>query len=237
MDEVRLRKLDFPQSAKECLAQLDKFLSRNPTIPTGRMSKDLQSALDEHLYCISDRRGSFCLRLSCLQDLQLLLLLLNHYGTKSEADTRSRQILFEILFCPRDADGPFFDHRVKLLFRLVSLALQLHCAPLLADFALWIQKSKNLIHLVPLSAVLIEDFCATGQTFTVDRNHLYSAFYEVITICPTFAFVSFAAVCKGSQRRQFPTQPLMEILTEWLSSPKPLIKAFKDASKVSLFHV
>lgn len=234
---MRLRKKDFPQCAVECLSIVEQIVETPIAVPI-RYLRDLQIAIDESLFCITQDRwgaGAFNNKLSPLQELQLCHLLCRWYANKIPLDISRRNTYFEILYRGRDGDPQSLDYRLGFLPRICSIAVQLHCLPLLLEANRWLLKNGLMNRIVrPVFERLTDDYCSLKSQRYSDLFYL-AAEYDKTRFgkgklegsdytgainegVPPFACSFFASALTSMNQFQLPCRPLLEVLNYWIQN-------------------
>nr|CAH0112359.1 unnamed protein product [Daphnia galeata] len=176
-----LRRLDFPQSAKEALACLEQLCLplAHTRPPTSKQLDYIGEIIDEFVFCEIDHKGARRKRLNPLQELQLLEVLLGYFAAGE--DKVILNTVFMMLFTPPHTPSPSpspspsgfaradvftpgtatvtLSDRMRILARLVSAAVASHNLAVLNCTGVWMQQLGCLSqHSLNLSRVFIEDY-------------------------------------------------------------------------------
>jgi len=119
--------------------------------------------------------------------------------------------------------------RLEVLGKVISLAIQLKCMPLLNDAALWmvrhLQQKSPTDHMIKIAEQLVSDYCS----FAADD--LYSL-QEVVKDSPTFAAVLFSLIFENYELGRSPSFPFFKVIVEWLSNgQKSMCKNLKSCGE------
>lgn len=147
MDDIRYptRRQQFPEGATEMFKIIDRLIRQSKSVGHSKSFREMQMAIDEHLFCLIETRGAYKTKLSAIQELQLIEMLSTFFDerkgpSRSTPDSTSPSLPFEWIFCGQENDPALHEARCRILAKTVSLAAQLRCAPLLNDTAAWMQK-------------------------------------------------------------------------------------------------
>jgi len=148
-------------------------------------------------------------------------------------DISRRNTYFEILYRGRDGDPSSLECRLVFLPRICSVAVQLHCLPLLLEVNRWLLKNGLLNRNVrPVFERLIDDYCSSKSQRYSDlfylaaecdksrfgKGKLEGKDYEATLTegVPPFACSFFAAALTPINQFQLPNRQLLEVLNHWI---------------------
>lgn len=220
-------RLEFPASAKELLKQVEKS-ARSIRNAGSRYVRDLQSNIDEHLFCLVDVKGTFTKRLTSSQEVQLLDMLTEFFsekgfgGTSSESSSTKivHYTYFDLLFCGREGERErgLHEARMEVLVKVISLGAQLHCVPLLTDAGQWIQRHLQQKPATPqmlqMANRLVDDYCAE-EDYSLNLHKNLSDFAKE---SPNFAAVVLPLSMERYDFAVYPPLPYAEVICEWIST-------------------
>jgi len=215
MAEIKqqLRRFEFPQSAHEALLQVQQ-LCCHASPQHQRLLMDIQ---EEFIFCETDKRGVRKKRLTSVQELQLLQVLSQY--CEMQTNDILRNTVFLTLFHHDDSNSS----KIRLLCKLVSMAIAGQNAAVLNSSAIWMQQlgcTSNVV--VSLVRELITDFC-----IMVPRTE--SLLTDLAAVCPQFTthFITAStqlynrlgyAGSKNGGGRKEPPLKLLELITTWVTS-------------------
>jgi len=177
-----LRRLEFPQSAKEALACLEQLCLplAHSRPPSSKQLDHIGEIIDEFVFCETDRKSPKRKRLNIpTQELNLLEVLLGYFAAGE--DKVVLNTVFMMLFTPPHTPNPSpspsplgfsrtdvfspgsataaLSDRMRILARLVSAAVATRNLAVLNCTGVWMQQLGCLSqHSLNLSRVLIEDY-------------------------------------------------------------------------------
>ncbi|KAI9561882.1 hypothetical protein GHT06_012844 [Daphnia sinensis] len=241
-----LRRLDFPQSAKEALACLEQLCLplAHTRPPTSKQLDYIGEIIDEFVFCEIDHKGAKRKRLNPIQELQLLEVLLGYFAAGE--DKVILNTVFMMLFTPPHTPSPSpspspsgfaradvftpgtatvtLSDRMRILARLVSAAVASHNLAVLNCTGVWMQQLGCLSqHSLNLSRVFIEDYFVlnTPQSNITSTSCLE----ELPQLAPHFTacFLTAAAELYGGidgNRSAYISPPvyLLNTIVNWVSS-------------------
>lgn len=211
--------LAFPACVSEALIQVSKHVrlsSHGRSRPALIKNNDLQLLIDNEIFCINaDRKSS---RLSELQEFTLVNQLAHFFA---ERDEINKYAYFEVLFLGREGESHVHEHRLRLLYRLASYALQYPILQLYAQISLWLSKVGNSkSYAEDLVAVLAEHYLKPTD------SKIYEYLMPLETSCPEFTvfFVVYAA-------RFLPiNRPMAAVFSSYINrNPGYFLKGFRDS--------
>ncbi|XP_046649991.1 uncharacterized protein C7orf26 homolog [Daphnia pulicaria] len=242
-----LRRLDFPQSAKEALACLEQLCLplAHTRPPTSKQLDYIGEIIDEFVFCEIDHKGARRKRLNPLQELQLLEVLLGYFAAGE--DKVILNTVFMMLFTPPHTPSPSpspspsgfaradvftpgtatatLSDRMRILARLVSAAVASRNLAVLNCTGVWMQQLGCLSqHSLNLSRVFIEDYFVLN---TPQSNISSSTSYleQLPQQAPHFTscFLTAAAELYGGidgNRSAYipPPMCLLNTIVNWVSS-------------------
>ncbi|KJH48147.1 pyridine nucleotide-disulfide oxidoreductase [Dictyocaulus viviparus] len=211
--------LAFPTCVAEALIQVSKHVrlsSHGRSRPTLIKNNDLQLLIDNEIFCLNaDRKSS---RLSELQEFNLINHLAHFF---TERDEINKYAYFEVLFLGREGESYVHDHRLRLLYRLASYALQYPVLQLYAQISLWLSKVGNSkTYAEELVAVLTEHYLKPSD------SSIYEYLLPLETSCPEFTvfFVVYATRFLSINR------PMAAVFSSYINrNPGYFLKGFRDS--------
>ncbi|KAK5970576.1 hypothetical protein GCK32_004637 [Trichostrongylus colubriformis] len=211
--------LAFPACVTEALIQVSKHVrlsTHGRSRPVLTKNNDLQLLIDNEIFCLSaDRKGS---RLSQLQEFTLINHLAHFFA---ERDEMNKYAYFEVLFLGREGESHVHEHRLRILYRLASYALQFPILQLYAQISLWLSKVGNSKpYAEELVAVLAEHYLKPND------SQIYEYLLPLETSCPEFTvfFVVYAT-------RLLPiNRPMAAVFASYINrNPGYFLKGFRDS--------
>ncbi|XGW18754.1 hypothetical protein V3C99_002951 [Haemonchus contortus] len=209
----------FPACVSEALIQVSKHVrlsSHGRSRPVLTKNNDLQLLIDNEIFCLTaDRKGS---RLSQLQEFTLINHLAHFFA---ERDEMNKYAYFEVLFLGREGESHVHEHRLRVLYRLASYALQFPVLQLYAQISLWLSKVGNSkSYAEELVAVLAEHYLKPSD------SKIYEFLLPLETSCPEFTvfFVVYAT-------RVLPiNRPMAAVFASYINrNPGYFLKGFRDS--------
>ncbi|VDL83143.1 unnamed protein product [Nippostrongylus brasiliensis] len=211
--------LTFPACVTEALIQVSKHVrlsSHGRGRPNLAKNNDLQMLIDNEIFCLSaDRKSS---RLTQLQEF----ILINHFAHFfMERDEMNKFSYFEVIFLGREGEPYVHEHRLQILYRFASYALQYPVLQLYAQISLWLSKVGNSKpYAEELVAVLAEHYLKPTD------SNIYEFMLPLETTCPEFTvfFVVYAT-------RFLPiNRPMAAVFASYINrNPGYFLKGFRDS--------
>ncbi|XP_065160858.1 integrator complex subunit 15 [Atheta coriaria] len=205
-----LRKMDYPLCAKEALNNINQLLcGRAPNIKLMDLALDLMS---EFVFCEVDRRGNKTPAFNPIQELQLLEVLYD-FLNETEDETHCNTVFMNLF------SGTTATQRLKILNKLVSIALGTNAPKILNSASTWMQQLGNTsTNSCKLAENIITDY------FILLPKSLENI-HELPVTCPQFTANFLTAIgelyfVEGSLR--FPPSCLLEAVTNWIMSDHSL---------------
>lgn len=214
MSELKhhLRKQEFPVTSRDALLRLEKLC-----LATSQQQQRLiQEIVEEFIFCEIDRRGIKKKRLNAIQELQLLDILTCYFETRDNDVVRNT--MFLTLF---HSEGPN-NNKMKILTKLVSIAIATRCVAILECSAVWMQqKGCTSLAVVSLAQELIRDYLLLFPTALSCLQDL-----PQISLSFTAHFITAATATnrRSGQKTSpsLPPLPLLRCITQWVTS-NPLL--------------
>ncbi|KAK6047114.1 hypothetical protein COOONC_15380 [Cooperia oncophora] len=169
----------FPACVTEALIQVSKHVrlsSHGRSRPALTKNNDLQLLIDNEIFCLTaDRKGS---RLSQLQEFTLINHLAHFF---TERDEMNKYAYFEVLFLGREGESHVHEHRLRILYRLASYALQFPVLQLYAQISLWLSKVGNSKpYAEELVAVLAEHYLKPSDSKILSKSDILEAVLSLL---------------------------------------------------------
>lgn len=221
-----LRKIEFPGCSKYALIKIGKFIKLSFSVNNlisvleqllvnkAGSIKYLDLTMDlmaEFIFCEVDRRGNRKpAALTSLQELQLLQVLCEYFS--GSATEQVKNTVFLSLFPP----GTSLTLRIKILSKLVSIAVCIPSPAVLHAAGIWMQQLGNTsTHSIQLAKALVNDYFV----FTPSA---VSRLRTLPTIAPHFTANFLTAVAEiylTEKRNTFSPPPtvLLETVKQWVS--------------------
>uniref|UniRef100_A0A6P7GEA2 Uncharacterized protein C7orf26-like n=1 Tax=Diabrotica virgifera virgifera TaxID=50390 RepID=A0A6P7GEA2_DIAVI len=207
-----LRKIEFPQCAKEALPKINELLLSRMNTNQNIDIKNMDIALNlmaEFIFFEVDRRGDKRPQpLNPLLELQLVKILYDYFD--SEPSESARNTVFLSLF-----SGTTANSRIQVLSKLVSLAIGIPSTKILVSARAWMQQLGNT------SA----NSCKLAEAIVQDYFYFYKSNTDKITllpkICPQFTANIITAIAENyfntrGKELVFPPDILIETITKWV---------------------
>ncbi|KAI6184773.1 hypothetical protein M3Y97_00632300 [Aphelenchoides bicaudatus] len=161
---------EFPTSAEKSLRSILNFV-KGEIDPKFKRTKtaELQQQLDIELFGLSkdSRRGLW----SSMQRLKLLDMICNFYLViEKENDASKRYEYFDVIFCGREGSGAAHEHRISLLVKLCTVAIQFPCYALFDDIATWFMKIRSDVYAKRIIIDLVEEFVLAPDEYGLANN-------------------------------------------------------------------
>ncbi|XP_077581103.1 integrator complex subunit 15 [Stigmatopora nigra] len=207
---------DVLSAAKELLYHLDIYISN--LVQSGRhpLQVDMKTLdlIEEFILHAPKDRNAIARRMSALQDLQLLEIMCSCFQEQSR-DT-VRHLMFSALFNLQGNQAD--DNRMRLLGKLISMAVAVGRVPILECAATWLQNTHR-VYCVRLAQVLVDDYCSVmpGSVPTLQNIHI---------ACPRFCcqfLTAVATLYDFTSDELIPPLELLQMIVSWIKNDPHLL--------------
>ncbi|KAI8511655.1 hypothetical protein Bbelb_107550 [Branchiostoma belcheri] len=173
---------------------------------------------------------SYNLCLNALQELQLLQILSDYFGGKTNAGL-ARQV-FMVLFATRGGADRLTDHKVKLLGKLVSMCIATQHEMVLDCTSYWILQEGTAS---PPVLTLLTSVIQVGKSLSKETlsTRTLDTLRKVDKTSPSFA-CQFVTIVTGLYQLKpvsssHPPPALLEVIAEWVAgNPRICLASLKD---------
>ncbi|XP_078676552.1 integrator complex subunit 15-like [Branchiostoma floridae x Branchiostoma belcheri] len=214
----------FPQATRRVLEQAEAACSGGGEVGGGG-GNQLGALVEEFVHFRPPDALPHHTGLNALQELQLLQILSDYFGGKTNAGL-ARQV-FMVLFATRGGPDRLTDHKVKLLGKLVSMCIATQHEMVLDCTSYWIlQEGTASPPVLTLLTSVIQDYCMLmpGTLHTLRK---------VDKTSPSFA-CQFVTIVTGLYQLKpvsssHPPPALLEVIAEWVAgNPRICLASLKD---------
>ncbi|KAI1721616.1 hypothetical protein Ddc_08076 [Ditylenchus destructor] len=211
----------FPASVSEILTQITLFVNAHGNKWSRVKAGDLQSRIDQDLFCLSpDRRSS---KLNELQKLKLMGILCTYFSQPELRENRSlRHIHFDVIFCGREGETFLHEIRIGFLIKFSVMALQYPVYSLFEDIAQWLHKVASVKpYAERIVGELMDKFIEIPEHYKM-YEYLLPLHGNALSFALFFLVHSIGDSVNG---------PLAIVLGEWLSADhKSYLELLRDCS-------